>query len=116
MDGLITAIIAGVVATVIGAILAFYFGGVRETQKQAYEKQREEAKRQEEKRREEEIVQNRLRANALDAIRAQVRPLATAYDDWVEKCASFSYSPDWGYTFGDYDKVVGRMNEISSKA
>jgi hypothetical protein len=60
MDGLITTIVAGVVVTVIGAIVAFYFGGVREREKQLYENQREQQKQLVE--REEELKKHRTEA------------------------------------------------------
>ena len=52
MDGAITTIVAGVVVAVVGAIVAFYLGGLREKQKREYEKRKEEQRRQEERQKE----------------------------------------------------------------
>lgn len=52
MNGLIASIIVGVVVTVIGTVLAFYFGGVRERQKREYERQKQEREQLEERQKE----------------------------------------------------------------
>jgi hypothetical protein len=47
MDALLTAVVSGVIVAIASALLAFYFGGVRERQKREYEQQKEAQKRQE---------------------------------------------------------------------
>src|SRR3712207_2290598 len=73
MDELIAAIIAGVVVTVVGAILAFYFGGVRE-------RQRDKGKQQEE--------QNKRRAEALTEIKTLASVVVEDVRSWAENTAA----------------------------
>jgi hypothetical protein len=51
VDTFLTTVVAGVVVAVVGAIAAFYLGGVREKQKRILAKQGEEQRRLEEWRR-----------------------------------------------------------------
>lgn len=66
MDGLIATIIAGVVVTVVGAIVAFYFGGVREKQRQVHESQLEAQRQREETQRQREEAQREERDRQLE--------------------------------------------------
>ena len=62
MDALITTILAGVVVAVVGAFAAYYFGGRRERQKQAYEARRDEERQREAK--QDELRERRIEALA----------------------------------------------------
>jgi Sec-independent protein translocase protein TatA len=95
MDGLVAGIISGVVVTVVGAIVAFYLGGVREHQKQQQERQREEQKQQEERQREEQKQQeerqedlNKQRAEALRGIWVQAFEVTEEVKSWAENASS----------------------------
>ena len=97
MDTFLTTVVAGVVVAVVGAIAAFYLGGVREKHKPILAKQAEEQRRLEEWRREElgrmkerkQCEQQReeerkqrvieRRAEALDDIRVQALYFANAF-------------------------------------
>jgi hypothetical protein len=81
MDGLIATIIAGLVVTVIGAIVAFYFGGVREKQKREYESQIEEQRRQEERRKE----LDKRRAGTFTEIQTRAFTIMDALDTWLRR-------------------------------
>jgi|SRR5215208_5444617 len=110
MDGLITTIAAGAVVTVIGAILAFYFGGVREREKQLYENQREQQKQLDEK--EEELKERRTEA----LLELQARGSAIVQDvrSAAEKAVSLHETLErfpskwskWRFSRQDYPQLV----------
>jgi len=87
MDALITTILAGVVVAAIGALAAYYFGGLRERQTQTYEEHRDEQKRQEA--RQDEL--NKERAKALDEMRTQCRLVIEAYEQWTARAANLEH-------------------------
>jgi type II secretory pathway pseudopilin PulG len=80
MDAFLTSVVAGVMVAVAGAIAAFYFGGVREKQKQEFERQQEQQRQQEE--------QNRRRAEVLTKIQAQTSGIVEAVRSWAAKAVS----------------------------
>jgi hypothetical protein len=67
MDAFITTVLAGIIVAVVGAIVAYYFGGVREKRKQEYDRQKEEQIRQEERQKD----QNKRRIEAVDGLRSR---------------------------------------------
>jgi hypothetical protein len=78
VDTFLTTVVAGVVVAEVGAIAAYYLGGVREKQKRILERQVEEQRRLEErKEREQQREEDRhqrvidRRAEALDDIGVQ---------------------------------------------
>jgi hypothetical protein len=83
VDRFLTTVVAGVIVAIIGAIIAYYFGGVREKQKQTYEMQKEQKREREEKRKED----NARRAEALTEIRNQALPLGEALKGWANSVA-----------------------------
>jgi ribosomal protein S19 len=123
MDGLIATIIGGVVVTAIGAILAFYFGGVRERQKREYERQQEEQRRLEERQEEEQKREaekqeelNKRRAEALAQIQAQASAVVENVKSWG---ANATVLPEFvraiieatgGYIRRVFDPRLARMN------
>jgi len=64
MGGFLTTVVAGVIVAAVGAIVAYYLGGVRERQKRAYESQKEEKKRHEEEKKEAQRRQEEAQAEA----------------------------------------------------
>jgi hypothetical protein len=111
VDTYLTTVVAGVVVAVVGAIAAFYLGGVREKHKRILTKQAEEQRRLEEWRREEqgrtkerkhreqqreEERKQRIidrRAEALDDIRVQALYFGNAFRTWTGKPANLEIPP-----------------------
>jgi hypothetical protein len=111
VDTFITTVVAGAVVAVVGVIVAFYLGEVREKHKQISARRREEQRRLEEWRREEHnrIEENKLRehqreeernqslidrrAEALDDIRVQALYFANAFRTWTDRAANLEIPP-----------------------
>jgi hypothetical protein len=103
MDGLMTAIISGVVVAVIGAIVAFYFGRVQERQKQSYEEQRNEQERRENKQQEE----NERRATVFAEITHQAHSVVRDYESLTADTKSLIefLERDYKYNYYTYPEV-----------
>jgi hypothetical protein len=69
-NGFLTTVFAGVIVALIGGIIAFYFGGVREKQKLVDQREKE---------------LNERRFEAVDAMRPRVRSVGNAFRNWTEK-------------------------------
>jgi hypothetical protein len=99
MDALLTTIVAGAVVALIGAIAAYYFGGLRESQKQEYKSRSEEQEREEEL--------NRRRVEALARIQAQASVIVEDVSSWAENVGGLPESlPEvrlWGLQFWNPD-------------
>jgi hypothetical protein len=122
VDTFLTTVVAGVVVAVVGAIAAFYLGGVREKHKRILAKQAEEQRRLEEwrreeqgrieerKQREEERKQRVIdrRAEALDDIRVQALYFANAFRTWTGKAANLEIPPK-----DEVEQAVGFSKEIA---
>jgi hypothetical protein len=107
VDTFLTTVEAGFIVAVVGAIAAFYLGGVRERHKRIIARQGEEQRRLEEWRREEqgriearkereEAREQGLidrRAEALDDIRVQALYFANAFRTWTDKAANLEIPP-----------------------
>jgi hypothetical protein len=111
VDTFLTTVEAGFVVAVVGAIAAFYLGGVRERHKRIIAMQGEEQRRLEEwrrgeqgriearKKREQQREQERKqglidrRAEALDDIRVQALYFANAFRTWTDKAANLEIPP-----------------------
>jgi hypothetical protein len=124
VDTFLTMVVAGCVGALVGAIAAFYVGGVREKQKRILARQGEEQRRLEEWRREEqgrleerkerehqreEEREQRLidrRAEALDDIRIQALYFANAFRTWTDRAANLEVPPKDGVKDG-VEQVVG---------
>jgi hypothetical protein len=117
MDGLIATIIAGLVVTVIGAILAFYFGGVREKHKREYEQQ--EAKQSE---------LTRRRTEAIDQLRPRVYGIVTDVRSLGEKATNvvgklptgfvgrnFGSEPKLHEILRAYDQIMMQRDSIATE-
>jgi hypothetical protein len=89
MDGLVTAILSGIIVALVGAIAAYYFGVRQERLKQAYQQQRDEREDKEEAQRQ----LNEIGANVLDQMRPQIALLAETYTSWVEVFAKLLSTP-----------------------
>jgi len=74
VDAFLTTVVAGVVVALVGAIAAFYLGGVREKHKRILAKQAEEQRRLEEWRREEQGRRRSFLSNQLKATAASLQP------------------------------------------
>ena len=74
MDAFLTTVVSGVVVALVGAIAAFYLGGVREKHKRILAKQVEEQRRLEEWRREEQGRRRSFLSNQLKATAASLQP------------------------------------------
>jgi hypothetical protein len=81
MDAFLTTVLAGIIVAVVGAIAAYYFGGVREKRKQEYERQKEERIRQEERQKD----QNRRQIEAVDGLRSRAYSAITAFTSWYRR-------------------------------
>lgn len=138
MDTFLTTVVAGVVVAVVGAIAAFYLGGVREKQKRILARQGEEQRRLEEWRRgeqdrieerkereqqrEEERKQRIIdrRAEALDDIRVQALYFANAFRTWTDKAANLEIPPKdeveqaVGFSKGLAD-LIQQADEVSTR-
>src|SRR5215208_2685460 len=79
MDGFLAPVIPGVVGALVGAIAAFYLGGVREKQKWIEEREQK---------------LNERRAEALDDIRAQAYSFAQLFGDWTGGASNLRISPE----------------------
>jgi hypothetical protein len=133
VDTFLTTVVAGV-----GAIAAFYLGGVREKQKRILARQGEEQRRLEEWRRgeqdrieerkereqqrEEERKQRIIdrRAEALDDIRVQALYFANAFRTWTDKAANLEIPPKdeveqaVGFSKGLAD-LIQQADEVSTR-
>lgn len=138
MDTFLTTVVAGVVVAVVGAIAAFYLGGVREKHKRILAKQAEEQRRLEEWRREEQgrIKERKQReqqreeerkqrvidrrAEALDDIRVQALYFANAFRTWTGKAANLEIPPKdeveqaVGFSKGLAD-LIQQAEEVSTR-
>jgi len=138
VDTFLTTVVAGVVVAVVGAIAAFYLGGVREKHKPILAKQAEEQRRLEEWRREElgrmkerkqweqqreEERKQRVidrRAEALDDIRVQALYFANAFRTWTGKAANLEVPPKdeveqaVGFSKGLAD-LIQQADEVSTR-
>jgi hypothetical protein len=125
VDRVIASIIAGLVVTVIGAILAFYFGGVREKQRQIHERQLEEQRQREEERdqqieRQRELGERRL--EALSEIRTSARSRVEDLRSLAERVARHIVQlPDateafqtWAIYLNEYEELAQQNASISS--
>jgi hypothetical protein len=81
MDAFITTVLAGIIVAVVGAIVAYYFGGVREKRKQEYDRQKEEQIRQEERQKD----QNKRRIEAVDGLRSRAYTVTTSFWSWFNR-------------------------------
>jgi hypothetical protein len=124
VDTFLTMAVAGCVGALVGAIAAFYVGGVREKQKRILARQGEEQRRLEEWRREEQgRIEERIerehqreeereqrlidrRAEALDDIRIQALYFANAFRTWTDRAANLEVPPKDGVKDG-VEQVVG---------
>jgi hypothetical protein len=122
----LTMVVAGCVGVLVGAIAAFYLGGVREKQKRILARQGEEQRRLEEWRREEqgrleerkerehqreEEREQRLidrRAEALDDIRIQALYFANAFRIWTDRAANLEVPPK-----DELEQAVGFSEELA---
>jgi hypothetical protein len=138
VDTFITTVVAGAVVAVVGVIVAFYLGEVREKHKQISARRREEQHRLEEWRREEhnrieenkqrehqrEEVRNQSlidrRAEALDDIRVQALYFANAFRTWTDRAANLKIPPRddieqaMGFSKGLAD-LIQQADEVSTR-
>jgi hypothetical protein len=138
VDTFLTTVVAGVVVAVVGAIAAFYLGGVREKHKRILAKQAEEQRRLEEWRREEQgrIKERKQReqqreeerkqrvidrrAEALDDIKVQASYFANAFRTWTGKAANLEIPPKdeveqaVGFSKGLAD-LIQQAEEVSTR-
>jgi hypothetical protein len=134
----ITTVVAGAVVAVVGVIVAFYLGEVREKHKQISARRREDQHRLEEWRREEhnrieeniqrehqrEEDRNRSlidrRAEALDDIRVQALYFANAFRTWTDRAANLKIPPRddieqaMGFSKGLAD-LIQQADEVSTR-
>jgi hypothetical protein len=119
-------VVAGCVGALVGAIAAFYLGGVREKHKRMLASQGEEQRRLQEWRREEqgrleerkerehqreEEREQRLidrRAEALDDIRIQALYFANAFRIWTDRAANLEVPPK-----DELEQAVGFSEELA---
>jgi hypothetical protein len=122
----LTMVVAGCVGALVGAIAAFYLGGVREKHKRMLASQGEEQRRLQEWRREEqgrleerkerehqreEEREQRLidrRAEALDDIRIQALYFANAFRIWTDRAANLEVPPK-----DELEQAVGFSEELA---
>jgi hypothetical protein len=122
----LTMVVAGCVGALVGAIAAFYLGGVREKRKRILARQGEEQIRLQEWRRKEqrrleenkerehqrEVERNQRlidrRAEALDDIRLQALYLANAFRTWTDRAANLEVPPKAGI-----EQAVGFSKELA---
>ena len=120
MNTFLTMVVAGCVGVLVGAIAAFYVGGVRENHKRILASRREDQRRLQEWRRKERVRieeskgrehqreeerEQRLidrRAEALDDIRIQALYFANAFRSWTDRAANLEVPPKAGA-----EQVVG---------
>jgi hypothetical protein len=120
VDTFLIMVVAGCVGALVGAIAAFYLGGVREKHKRILASQGEEQRRLQEWRRKEQsrIEENKerehqreeernqrlidRRAEALDDIRIQALYFANAFRSWTDRAANLEVPPKAGA-----EQVVG---------
>jgi hypothetical protein len=120
VDTFLIMVVAGCVGALVGAIAAFYLGGVREKHKRNLASQGEEQRRLQEWRRKEQsrIEENKerehqreeernqrlidRRAEALDDIRIQALYFANAFRSWTDRAANLEVPPKAGA-----EQVVG---------
>jgi hypothetical protein len=138
VDTFITTVVAGAVVAVVGVIVAFYLGEVREKHKQISARRREEQRRLEEWRREEQnrIEENKQRehqreeernqslidrrAEALDDIRVQALYFANAFRTWTDRAANLEIPPKddieqaIGFSKGLAD-LIQQADEVSTR-
>jgi hypothetical protein len=134
----ITTVVAGAVVAVVGVIVAFYLGEVREKHKQISARRREDQHRLEEWRREEHnrIEENKQRehqreeernrslidrrAEALDDIRVQALYFANAFRTWTDRAANLKIPPRddieqaMGFSKGLAD-LIQQADEVSTR-
>ncbi len=126
MNTFLTMVVAGCVGALVGAIAAFYLGGVREKHKRMLASQGEEQRRLQEWRREEqgrleerkerehqreEEREQRLidrRAEALDDIRIQALYFANAFRIWTDRAANLEVPPK-----DELEQAVGFSEELA---
>ena len=126
MDTFLTLVLAGCVGALVGAIAAFYIGGVRENHKRILASQEEEQRRLQEWRRkeqgrieerkerehqrEEERNQRLIdrRAEALDDIRIQALYFANAFRSWTDRAANLEVPPK-----DEVEQTVGFSKELA---
>jgi hypothetical protein len=114
VDTFLIMVVAGCVGALVGAIAAFYLGGVREKHKRILASQGEEQRRLQEWRRKEQsrIEENKerehqreeernqrlvdRRAEALDDIRIQALYFANAFRSWTDRAANLEVPPKAG--------------------
>jgi hypothetical protein len=110
MNGLITTILAGVIVALIGAYAAYYFGGLRERQKQEEETQKEI---------------NERRADAVAELRSRASSVGEALKSWAntwaripEKIPRVDEPMDWARFFRECVALLPQedllLNSISS--
>ena len=126
MDTFLTMVAAGCVGALVGAIAAFYLGGVREKHKRILASQGEEQRRLQEWRREvqgrleerkarerqrEEEREQRLidrRAEALDDIGIQALYFANSFRTWTDRAANLEVPPK-----DEVEQAVGFSRELA---
>jgi hypothetical protein len=126
VDTFLTMITAGVVGALVGAIVTFYLGGVREKHKHILAKQREEQlsleqwrieeqrrlqeRKQRERQREQERKQRLIdrRAEALDGIRIQALSFANAFRTWTDRAANLKVPPK-----DEVEQAMGFSRELA---
>ena len=126
MGTILTMVVAGCVGALVGAIAAFYLGGVRENYKRILASQGEEQRRLQEWRRKEEgrIEERNERehqreeernqrlidrpAEALDDIRIQALSFANAFRFWTDRAANLEVPPK-----DEDEQTVGFSKELA---
>ena len=126
MDTFLIMVVAGCVGALVGAIAAFYLGGVREKHKRILASQGEEQRRLQEWRRKEQsrIEENKerehqreeernqrlidRRAEALDDIRIQALYFAHAFRTWTDRAANLEVPPK-----DELEQAVGFSRELA---
>lgn len=81
MDGFLATVMTGIIGALVGAIAAYYLGGVREKQKRILESQRHDQERLEEERQK----QYERRNEALDELRGQAYSVSEAMKAWARE-------------------------------
>jgi hypothetical protein len=115
VDKFLTMVMAGVVGVLVGAIVAFYLGGVRQKHNQNLARQREEQLRLEDRKereqqrkveREQRLIDRR--AEALDDIRIQALSFANAFRTWTDRAANLKVPPK-----DEVEQAVGFSKELA---
>jgi hypothetical protein len=126
VDTFLIMVVAGCVGALVGAIAAFYVGGVRENHKRILASRREDQRRLQEWRRKEQgrIEENKerehqreeernqrlidRRAEALDDIRIQALYFAHAFRTWTDRAANLEVPPK-----DELEQAVGFSRELA---